>query len=229
MRSRLLLALVAAAAVSITAQTTPSASAEPCPDIAVAFARATGEFPGVGSVGQAFVDALRMQAGGRTVGVHGVNYPASNNFAGGPEFTRNIVDGVRDEANHVRGVIAACPDTRMVLGGFSQGAAVTAFVTSDVVPADAPPDYVPSPLPPEIADHIAAVVLFGKPSGGSLVKYGVPAVDIGPPYDARALVLCAPGDMVCSGDPAAWQTTAHNSYIMNGMVAEGAAFAVSRL
>ena len=169
----------------------------------MAFARGTGEPPGVGFVGQAFVDALRAQAGGRTVGVHGVNYPASSNFADSLEFRRNVVDGIRDEADHVQGVLAVCPNTRMLLAGYSQGAAATAFVTSGVVPADVPADYLPAPLPSEIADRVAAVVLFGKPSGGSLVKYGVPAADIGPSYAGKSLELCALGDMVCSGDPAA--------------------------
>ena len=223
----LLIAMLIAAAVSVTEQAIPSASAEPCPDIAVAFARGTGEPPGVGFVGQAFVDALRAQAGGRTVGVHGVNYPASSNFADNLGFRTNVVDGIRDEANHVQGVLAVCPNTRMLLGGYSQGAAATAFVTSGVVPADVPADF--PPLPAEIDDRVAAVVLFGKPANGSMAKYGVPAADIGPAYAGKSLELCAPGDMVCSGDAAAWQDNAHGSYAMNGMVAEGAAFAISRL
>jgi cutinase len=227
--ARLLIATLIAATASVTASVLPSASAEPCPDIAVAFARGTGEPPGVGFVGQAFVDALRAQAGGRTVGVHGVNYPASSNFADILEFRRNVVDGIRDQADHVRGVLAVCPNTRMLLGGYSQGAAATASVTSHVVPADVPGDYLPAPLPPEIADRVAAVVLFGKPSGGSLVKYGVPGADIGPSYAGKSLELCAIGDMVCSGDPAAGQNNAHGSYTGNGMAAEAAAFALSRV
>jgi cutinase len=195
----------------------------------VAFARGTGEPPGVGFVGQAFVDAVRAQAGGRTVGVHGVNYPASGDFADIPGFRRNVVDGFRDEADHVRGVLSVCPNSRMVLGGYSQGAAVTALVTSDAVPADVPADYLPVPLPPEIADQVAAVVLFGKPTGGSVVKYGVPAADIGPRYSGKSLELCAPGDMVCTGDAALWNNTAHGSYTGNGMVPEAAAFAISHL
>ena len=229
--------MLIAAAASVTEGALPSASAEPCPDIAVAFARGTGEAPGVGFVGQAFVDALRARnivvgfarLGGRTVGVHGVNYPASSNFADSLEFRRNVVDGIRDEADHVRGVLAVCPNTRMLLGGYSQGAAATAFVTSGVVPADVPADYLPAPLPSEIADRVAAVVLFGKPSGGALVKYGVPAADIGPSYAGKSLEMCALGDTVCSGDPAVGQNNAHGSYTGNGMAAEAAAFAISRL
>jgi cutinase len=223
----LLVAMTIAAAASATGVAVPSASAEPCPDIAVAFARGTGEPPGVGFVGQAFVDALRAQAGSRTVGVHGVNYPASSNFADILGFRMNVVDGTRDEANHVQGVLTVCPDARMVLGGYSQGAATTAFVTSGAVPADLPPDYLPASLPPEIADRVAAVVLFGKPSGAPLVKYGVPAADIGSSYTGKSLELCAMGDMVCSSDPG--QNSAHSSYRGNGMAAEAAAFAISRL
>ncbi|EUA40267.1 cutinase family protein [Mycobacterium avium subsp. avium 2285 (R)] len=51
------------------------ASAAPCPDIEVTFARGTAEPPGVGGVGQAFVEALRSQAGARSLGVYPVNYP----------------------------------------------------------------------------------------------------------------------------------------------------------
>ena len=40
------------------------ASAAPCPDVEVTFARATTEPPGVGVVGQEFIDSLRSQVGG---------------------------------------------------------------------------------------------------------------------------------------------------------------------
>jgi cutinase len=65
-----------------------SASAASCPDVEVTFARATTEPPGVGGVGQAFVDSLRSQVGGRSVGVYPVNYPATEDWA---PFTRVIV------------------------------------------------------------------------------------------------------------------------------------------
>lgn len=81
---------------------TAASQPQPCPDIGVVFARGTAEPPGVGGVGQRFVDSLRAQAFPRTVGVHAVNYPASNNFSGGTLFTQNVVDGVRDETDHVQ-------------------------------------------------------------------------------------------------------------------------------
>ena len=210
-------------------QGAPSASAQPCPDIGVAFARGTSEPVGVGTVGQAFVDSVRAQAFPRTVGVHGVNYPASSDFFG-PGFTQNVATGARDVLDHVRGVVSVCPQTQMIVGGYSQGAMVSAFATSDVFPAGLPPGAAPTPLPPEIADHVAAVVLFGRPNGPALVKYGVPALGASPTYAAKLLELCAPGDSVCAGDPAVpADSAAHGQYAVNGMVGSAAAFAVSRI
>lgn len=205
----------------------PTGTAEPCPDIGVAFARGTGEQPGLGAVGQRFIDSLRAQAFPRTVGGYGVNYPASSNFADGQAFTMNVVDGVRDEANHVQGVTSVCPQTRMVLGGYSQGAVVTAFVTSGM-PAGVSAGPAPS-ISADAAEHVDAVVLFGTPAGQSLVKYGAPAVDVGPMYTAKSLEFCAPGDNVCSGGSVPGVNGAHGQYAVNGMVDQAAAFAVSRL
>ena len=104
---------------------------------------------------------------------------ASTNFTGGLDFELNVVDSVRDAANHVQGVVSVCPQTRMVLGGYSQGAIVTALATSGVVPDGVPADLAPVPMPPDIGDHVDAVVLFGKPSGPSVIKYGAPVIDVG--------------------------------------------------
>lgn len=205
-----------------------TASAQPCPDIAVAFARGTSEPPGLGGVGTAFVDALRAQAFPRTVGSHGVIYPASSDFAGGPAFTMNVVDGVRDGNGHVQGVLAACPNAQVVLAGFSQGAVVASLITTGAVPAGVAPETVPPPLPPVVAEKVAAVVFFGKPSGPSVIKYGVPEAGIGAPFLGKSLELCAAGDPVCSEVPAVGPD-AHGAYPVNGMVGSAAAFAVSRL
>src|SRR6185295_5733244 len=111
-------------------------SAEPCPDVEVVFARGTSEAPGVGGIGQAFVDALRSQVGGETVAVYPVNYAASSDFNDRIQFARTVVDGIRDAGSHVEATAANCPSTRIVLGGFSQGAAVAGYVTAAVVPED---------------------------------------------------------------------------------------------
>src|ERR1700741_5420846 len=100
-----------------------SASAAPCPDVGVTFARATTEPPGVGGVGQAFVDSLRSQVGGRSVGVYPFNYPATEDFA--PSASA----GASDASAHVQSMAANCPNTRIVLGGYSLGAMVIDLIT----------------------------------------------------------------------------------------------------
>lgn len=207
----------------------PLAAAQPCPDVEVVFARGTGEAPGVGGVGQAFVDAVRAQAAPRTVGVYAVNYPAGDNFFDRSGFASTVVDGIRDEIDHVRAMAANCPDTRLILGGFSQGAVVTGFVTAAGVPAGVDPAAVPEPMPPEIADHVAAVVLFGMPSADFLRQFAAPPVTIGPLYAPKTLELCEPGDAICSGLPGGGPNIAHGFYTFNGDAHEGAAFAVARL
>jgi cutinase len=197
----------------------PWASADACPDVEVVFARGTNEAPGVGGIGQAFVDALRVQVHAKSVGVYPVNYPASTDFP-------TAVDGVSDASAHVRDMAVRCPNTKMVLGGFSQGAAVMGFVTADAVPDGVAAADVPRPMPPAVADHVAAVALFGKPSNRFMSAIGQPPVAIGSLYAAKTTSLCATDDPVCS-DGGDW--AAHDAYDVDGMVGQAAAFAASRL
>ncbi|SEH62533.1 Cutinase [Mycolicibacterium rutilum] len=213
----------------------PLAAAQPppaCPDVQVVFARGTGEPVGVGGIGQSFVDAVRAQAAPRSVDVYAVNYPASSDFNNRIQFARTVVDGIRDAAGKVESTATACPDTRIVLGGFSQGAAVAGFTTAAEIPQEIPAEYrefIPNPMPPEIADHVAAVVLFGKPSPQFLRDIGAPPIVIGPSYTGKTLDLCAEGDTICNGAPVGGPSFAHASYGFNGMTNEGAAYAVGRL
>ena len=136
---------------------TASAADDSCPAVEVVFARGTNEAPGVGATGQSFVDALTARLPGKTVGVYGVNYPASMNFG-------QAADGVVDASNKVQSIAANCPTTKIVLGGYSQGAAVAGYTTTDAVPAGFDlPAGITGPMPPAVASHVAAVVLFGTP------------------------------------------------------------------
>src|SRR5579875_2220713 len=198
----------------------PSAAAQPCPDAEVVFARGTGEPPGVGPTGQAFGDALNAREAGRSIGVYPVNYPATEEWSTG-------LDGIKDAGAHVVSMASSCPQTKMVLGGYSQGAAVMGFVTSAAVPEGIDPATVPKPLSPDIANHVAAVVLFGMPNVRAMNFLGQPPVVIGPTYQAKTIKVCAPEDPVCSDG---LNFAAHDSYAEGGdTIDKGADFAASRL
>lgn len=222
--------LIAACAVPIAPA--PAASAQPCPDVEVVFARGTYEPPGVGGPGQSFVDALRTRAGERSVEVYPVNYPASGNFGDRIEFARTVVDGIRNATDHVKATAKDCPKTKMVLGGYSQGAAVAGYATAATVPDGIPPEYkqyIPEPMAPEIADHVVSVVLLGTPSDEFMRDIGAPAMVIGPRYKDKTIELCEPGDTICDGTPAGVPNFAHTAYVLNGMPGQAADFTVGRL
>jgi cutinase-like protein len=202
----------------------PPASAAACPDIEVTFARATAEPPGVGGVGQAFVDSLRSQVGGRSVGVYPVNYPA------GDDIAPSANAGANDAHAHVRSMVANCPNTKLVLGGYSQGAGVIDLITIARAPVSG---LIPDILTADEADHVAAVATFGNPSDRYL---GAPVNVLSDWYGAKAIDLCAPGDPVCTPGAALTLPShdelfspAHLSYKQSGMPSQAATFVASHL
>ena len=203
----------------------PPASADPCPDVDVVFARGSGEPVGVGNIGQQFVNALRGRIGERSLGVYPVNYQASTDFSN-PDFPLTVIDGIRDAGAHVQSMAANCPNTREVLGGYSQGAAVAGYVTSAAVPPGVPAAAVPRPMSPDIANHVAAVTLFGTPSDQFLGQDGAPPIVIGPLYKPKTLELCTQGDPICGVGN---DTAAHVIYAVNGMTNQAADFAAGHL
>ncbi|OMC30030.1 serine esterase [Mycobacterium sp. GA-1841] len=211
---------MAGAASVLSNVTMPSADAAPCPDAEVVFARGTMEQPGVGTTGESFVDSLRANVAPKSVEVYPVDYPATTDFP-------TAVQGIADARAHIMSTAAACPDTKMVLGGFSQGAAVMGFVTAAVVPDGVSPTDVPAPMPAEIADHVSAVALFGKPSPRFMKVLNNPSVIVGPYYTAKAIDLCVDNDLVC--DPQGRSFAIHTQYTEEGLADQGAVFAASKL
>jgi cutinase len=194
------------ASIAVTAAI-PFAAAEPCPDVEMIFARGTGEAPGVGGNGQAFVDSLRAQAGGKSVSVYAVDYPASQDYA------NSIAAGAGDASAHAQATAANCPNTRILLGGYSQGAAVV--------------DSITETMPPEVADHVAAVAVLGNPrSAYSASLAGGPLPTISPLYAPKTIDLCVQDDPFCS-EGGNW--LAHDFYGFTGLTAKAAAFAAERL
>ena len=206
--------VAAAAAVSAIAAlaplSPPPAGAAGCNDVEVVFARGTTEDPGIGRVGQAFVDDLRGRAGTRSVGVYPVNYPASYDFLA-------AADGANDASAHIQSVAANCPATRLVLGGYSQGAAIVDVLASVPFPVIG----FTNPLPMDVANRVAALAVFGNPAA----KIGLPLTS-SPFYGSKAIDLCNAGDPVCSSGN---DVPAHRNYGPDGQTARAAAYVAARL
>ena len=213
-------ALVATAAAVIPVAATVlspawTASAQPCPDVEVVFARGTSEAPGVGRVGQALADSLRAQLGGRTVGTYGVNYPATYDFL-------NAAGGATDAENRIALMAQQCPGTRIVLGGYSQGAAVVDMLAG-VPPLGNRIGNIGSapPLAGSLNGNVAAVAVFGNPA----TKFGNPVSATGS-FAGKAIDLCADGDPICSDGH---NPFAHTRYETPEFIGPAAGFVAGRV
>jgi cutinase len=189
------------------------AHATDCPDAEVVFARGTNEPPGMGRVGDAFVDSLRQQTNGMNIGTYGVNYAASKlQLHGG--------DGANDAINHIKQTVSNCPNTKIVLGGYSQGATVM-----DIV-AGVPIGGINwgNSLPPEYANNVAAVVTFGDVAdraGGSLPTQSAL-------LGSKAIDLCNPDDPICHAGPGN-EWSGHTEGYVPVYTTQAAAFVASKL
>lgn len=205
--------LLATALLLAPATLIPTASAS-CSDVDVVFARGRLEPPGAGVIGNSFVSALRSRVN-RNVSLYAVRYPADT----------QVDIGANDMSAHVQNTINGCPDTRIVLGGYSLGAAVTDVVLAAPIAAFG----FTNPLPAGADQHIAAVALFGNGS-----QWVGPITNFNPAYNDRTIDLCHGSDPICNpADPQTWKTNwpqhAASGYINDGMVNQAADFVASKL
>ena len=192
----------------------PSAAAS-CPQVQVVFARGRNESPGPGVLGNAFINDLQSKVGNRSVSSYAVKYPADT----------QVDVGANDMSHHIQDMANNCPDTRLVVGGYSLGAAVTDVVLAAPIGAFG----FDSPLPPGMDQHIAAVALFGNGS-----QWVGPITNFNPTYNDRTIDLCHGADPICNpADPNTWKDNwpqhLANAYIDAGMANQAADFAASKL
>jgi cutinase len=155
------------------------AGADECPYAEVVFARGTGEPVGPGGPGQAFFDSLTAQLPGKSINLYPVNYPST------ADYVNSAHVGADDAVAHVQSTVANCPNTKIVLGGYSQGAGVM--------------DMTSHRLPAQVANHVAAVALFGNPQSSyakSLSDSQIPAIASG--YSPKTIDICLPDDNICA-------------------------------
>ncbi|KAM3551044.1 hypothetical protein MY1884_007929 [Beauveria asiatica] len=140
-----------------------------CKDVLIVFARGTCD-PGNSGilVAPPFIDAVRKAIGGKSLGVQGVAYLAS-------------IDGYlnADQAaglamvQIVRETRASCPNTKIVLSGYSQGAFAPHFA-ADALGAE--------------MHNVSAVVTFGDPMSRK------PVANL---EADKSLCICHFGDNIC--------------------------------
>ena len=190
-----ILVVTPAAFPSTTAPLIPVASAQ-CPDAEVVFARGRFEPPGVGAVGDVLVGALRSKTP-LSVGVYGVNYVADTDAAA----------GATDMRQHVQSMAKSCPNTRIVLGGYSLGATAADLMTRA------------NRLSRSESQHVVAVAMFGN---------GARLLGPAPAYADRTIDQCANGDPIC-GKGFNWDSHLQPSYIDSGLVDQAAGYIAGRL
>ncbi|KAA0118610.1 cutinase family protein [Mycolicibacterium sp. P9-22] len=202
---RLAVLMTTGMAIALSPLTAPIATAAPeCSDIEVVFARGTDEPPGIGKVGKSFVEALRPMVKGKSISTYAVRYPATWDFM-------KAAIGANDMSKRIQTIVAQCPKTKIVMGGYSQGAAVVDVVATAPI---AGLGYT-APLPATAVPHIASVVVFGNPSA----RIGNPLTRMSTVFGPRTADLCAPADPICS---LGRDWDAHVQYQESGLIKLGA-------
>lgn len=217
LKGRVLGPVLAAIAVvaGLVGPTAPVASAESCPQAELIFARGRLEAPGAGQIGNALVSAVRDKTG-KNVRLYAVKYPADT----------QVDIGANDMSQRISYMTGTCPDTRLVLGGYSLGAAVTDVVVAVPIAAFG----FKNPMPDGADGKIAAITLFGNGSQwvGPIANFTNPALR------DKIIELCHGDDPICNPtDPNNWQDYWPDhlapAYIKAGMVNQAADFVAGRI
>lgn len=122
-------------------------------------------------------NGLKAALGAGSVATEGIDYGAllSTNFLPGGADPA----GITTMKNMINSAASECPDSTLLVAGYSQGAAMVHRVVEDLDPA--------------VQNQIAGVVTFGdtqnKQDNGQIKGF--------PP--AKTKVICNPGDAVCVG------------------------------
>ncbi|MFD3745426.1 cutinase family protein [Nocardia sp. NPDC058633] len=232
-RFRILLSSAATAAAALALPALPTAAADPtprpegCAEVRVVTVRGTFE-PQIGSLLLTPLGWRIAQESGRHTTVTELDYPASRD----PD---SAVRGIENLTSLLNTTAAACPDQRLVLLGYSQGASVIGTTLR-----------APTALTEQAAARIDAIALFGSPLFNGAEPYNRgsfdPALSGLRPLPAGALAdyadrlrdYCHAGDRVCQGgDPAAGfgnaLTYGHVAYFVNDNRDDAAAFVREQL
>ncbi|CAI6333662.1 unnamed protein product [Periconia digitata] len=158
-----------------------------CRPISVIYARGTSQQGNVGdsqAVGPLFFNQIASRVGGTSqIAIQGVTYPA--NVAG--FLAGGDAAGSTTMTNLISQTASRCPNTKIVLSGYSQGAQLVHNAAQRTSSAN--------------AAKVAAVVVFGDPKRGQ---------SFGSITSSKVLTICHSGDNICEGGASI--TPAHLNY-----------------
>ncbi|KAE8442763.1 hypothetical protein EG329_002851 [Mollisiaceae sp. DMI_Dod_QoI] len=145
----------------------------PCRELTVIFARGTDSAGNVGSsTGPPFFQAIGALIGTNNIAVQGLDYPASiiGFLEGGSTAGGTLMANLTTQA------MTQCPNTKVVVSGYSQGGQEVHMAAKQLSPA--------------VAAQVSSVVIFGDPDNGTAVG----AID-----PSKVLVICHSDDYICKG------------------------------
>ncbi|KAJ7886826.1 cutinase [Mycena olivaceomarginata] len=150
----------------------------PCRAVTFIFARGTNEDGNVGArVGPPVIADLRAALGTTGIAAQGVDYDASVlGYLEGGDPT-----GSTTMTTLINTAASKCPSTKIVIGGYSQGAQLVHNAASKLTAA--------------VTARIAAVVVFGDPD--RVGRSTLPPVGTVPA--AKVDSFCHTGDIICTG------------------------------
>jgi hypothetical protein len=155
-----------------------------------------------------------LAASGRTITAEAVQYPAApvpleGGLGGWMNFMDSVEDGTAAAADQFEAFTERCPDTKVVLAGYSQGAmvihrnlhdladdphvaAALLIADGDRLPADTTIDLGSTAVTPGKGKGVAQVHSFLASAPTSMLP---------PEIGARTVSVCDVGDPVCDYDP----------------------------
>ncbi|RGP63223.1 acetylxylan esterase 2 [Fusarium longipes] len=159
------------------------AQAQSCPEIHIFGARETSVAPGFGSAG-ALVDMIKADHPGATS--EAIEYPACGGQAscGNVEYGASAKQGTEAVTTAVNGLNERCPDTKIVMIGYSQGGQIMDNNICGGPDNGASISDSSVPLSASAVEQVKAVVMLGNPRFINGLAYGVGTCDAGG-FDAR--------------------------------------------
>ncbi|KAH6647845.1 cutinase [Truncatella angustata] len=175
-----------------------------CKSVVLIFARGTAQLGNLGATpGLQLYNQIKSALGASTIAVQGVNYDAETAHGTLPEGVD--ATAAANMATLIRTVANTCPSAKILLSGYSQGAAM---VHASV-----------KRLSTTVQARINAAVTFGdtrnEQDGGQ-----IPGISAD-----RTLIICNDGDLVCDGTLQI--TSAHLAY--GSRVPEAVSFLTSKV